>query len=181
MKRVYQGMAIGLGIMFSLFLVARTQYAGAQGGPPPNPGAQGGPPPMPQGHPVDPNAKPGTPGVFMDFKGEAPGHVHHITANDLPDPYATKSSAVFSRPVPRGDMWPQAPAGFKVELWADSLKGDDGKPIAPRTIVTAPNGDFFVAAQNQGEVIAFHTGPDGKMQSMSVFASKLNLPFGLRF
>ena len=81
----------------------------------------------------------------------------------LPDPYATKSSAVFSRPVPRGDMWPQAPAGFKVELWAESLKGDDGKPIAPRTIITAPNGDFFVAAQNQGEVIAFHTGPDGKM------------------
>ena len=136
---------------------------------------------MPPGHPADPNAKQGTPGVFTDFKGEAPGNVHHITAADLPDPWATKSSAVFSRPVPRGDMWPQAPKGFTVELYAESLKGDDGKALSPRTIITAPNGDFFVAAQNQGKVLVFRTGPDGKMQSMSVFASKLNLPFGLAF
>src|ERR1700683_3730072 len=186
MKRFYQGVTIALALALMLFVVSRTEFAGAQDSPAarPSAAAQGGPPPgfvPPPSHAVDPNAKPGTPGVFTDFKGEAPGNVHHITANDLPDPYATKSSAVFSRPGPRGDMWPQAPAGFKVELWADSRKAPDGKPIAPRTIVTAPNGDFFVAAQNQGEVIAFHTGPDGKMQSMSVFASKLNLPFGLAF
>src|SRR5580692_7752271 len=147
MKRFYQSAAIALGLALLLFVVAQRPYARAQGGPP-------APPPPPPGHPVDPNAKPGTPGVFTDFKGEAPGNVHHITATDLPDPYATKSAAVFSRPVPRGDAWPQAPAGFKVDLYADSLKGDDGKPIAPRTIITAPNGDFFIAAQNQGEVIA---------------------------
>jgi glucose/arabinose dehydrogenase len=181
MKRFFQSAAIALGLALLLFVVTQKQYARAQGGPPPNPGAQGGPPPMPQGHPVDPNAKPGTPGVFTDFKGEAPGNVHHITANDIPGPYETLSSAVFSRPVPRGDAWPQAPAGFKVELYADSLKGDDGKPISPRTIITAPNGDLFVAAQNQGEVLVFRTGSDGKMESMQVFASKLNLPFGLAF
>jgi glucose/arabinose dehydrogenase len=184
MKRFYQGLTVSLGMFLVIFVAAHKQVAQAQGAPAAAPapaGGQGNRPPGPPPHPVDPNAKPGTPGVFTDFKGEAPGNVHHITANDLPDPYATKSSAVFSRPVPRGDMWPQAPAGFKVELWAESLKGDDGKPIAPRTIITAPNGDFFIAAQNQGEVIAVHTGPDGKMQSMSVFASKLNLPFGLAF
>jgi glucose/arabinose dehydrogenase len=179
MKRFYQGLAVVLGLLLLLLALSRAEYAGAQGPPPP--AAMQGPPPPPPGPPADPNAKPGTPGVFMDFTSETPGHMHHITANDLPDPYNTKSSAVFSRPVPRGDMWPKAPEGFKVELWADSLKGDDGKAIAPRTIITAPNGDFFVAAQNQGEVLAFRTGPDGKMQSMSVFASKLNLPFGLAF
>ena len=173
MKRISQLAAVLVTLLF-LFFVATHGRAGAQQG-------QGGPPPMPPGHPADPNAKQGTPGVFTDFKSETPGHVHHITAADLPDPYATKSSAVFSRPVPRGDMWPQAPAGFKVELFAESLKGDDGKSISPRTIITAPNGDFFVAAQNQGEVLAFRAGADGKMESMSVYASKLNLPFGLAF
>jgi glucose/arabinose dehydrogenase len=186
MKRSYQGITIALGLILLIFVVSRGEYAGAQDSPAarPSAAAQGGPPPgfvPPPSHAVDPNAKPGTPGVFTDFKGEAPGNMHHITANDLPDPYATKSSAVFSRPVPRGDAWPQAPAGFKVDLYAESLKGDDGKPIAPRTIITAPNGDFFVAAQNQGEVVVFRTGPDGKMGQMQVFASKLNLPFGLAF
>jgi glucose/arabinose dehydrogenase len=185
MKRFYQGAVIALGLVLVLFVVSLTKYAGAQDSAArPSAAAQGGPPPgfvPPPSHAVDPNAKPGTPGVFTDFKGEAPGNVHHITANDLPDPYATKSSAVFSRPVPRGDAWPQAPAGFKVDLYAESLKRDDGKPISPRTIITAPNGDFFVAAQNQGEVVVFRTGPDGKMGQMQVFASKLNLPFGLAF
>ncbi len=169
MKRFYQFTLISLCLVMLFFIVARSERAIA---------AQFVRPPA---HAVDPNAKPGTPGVFTDFKAEAPGNVHHITAADLPDPYATKSAAVFSRPVPRGDAWPQAPKGFKVELYAESLKGDDGKAISPRTIITAPNGDFFVAAQNQGKVLVFHTGPDGKMQSMSEFASKLNLPFGLRF
>jgi glucose/arabinose dehydrogenase len=137
---------------------------------------------MPPGHPVDPNAKPGTPGVFTDFMAETPGHVHHITVADLPDPYATKSSAVFSRPVPRGDMWPQAPTGFKVTLYADVLKTDDGKPLAPRTIITAPNGDLFVAATNRGDVVVFHgMGTDGKYEKMEVFAEGLKLPFGLAF
>ncbi|HXO45268.1 MAG TPA: PQQ-dependent sugar dehydrogenase [Candidatus Cybelea sp.] len=183
MKRFYQGAAIALGLVLVLFVVSRNEYAGAQDSPAASPRPNGPPQGFtpPPSHPVDPNAKPGTPGVFTDFKGEAPGNLHHITANDLPDPYATKSSAVFSRPVPRGDAWPQAPAGFKVDLYAESLKGDDGKPISPRTIITAPNGDFFVAAQNQGEVVVFRTGPDGKMGQMQVFASKLNLPFGLAF
>jgi len=162
MKRLVQSLTVAVVLVLCLFVVSRAQFT-----PPP-------------GHPADPNAKPGNASVFTDFKGEAPGNVHHITAADLPDPWNTKSSAVFSRPVPRGDLWPTAPAGFKVDLYADSLKGDDGKAISPRTIITAPNGDFFVAAQNQGEVLVFRTGPDGKAQ-MSVFASKLNLPFGLAF
>jgi glucose/arabinose dehydrogenase len=170
MRRFYQGLAIATALSLALLFVVTDMERAAR--------AQGGPPPA---HPVDPNANPGTPGVFTDYTAETPGYVHHITAKDLPDPYATKSSAVFSRPVPRGDLWPKAPEGFKVELWAESLKGDDGKPVSPRTIITAPNGDLFAAAQNQGEVLVFHAGPDGKMAQMSVFASKLNLPFGLRF
>ncbi|HEX4001414.1 MAG TPA: sorbosone dehydrogenase family protein [Candidatus Acidoferrales bacterium] len=171
MRRFYQGLAIAtaFGLALLLSIVAGSGRAvHAQFAPPP-------------AHPVDPNAKAGTPGVFQDYTSETPGHMHHITAKDLPDPYATKSSAVFSRPVPRGDMWPKAPEGFKVELWAENLKGDDGKPVSPRTIITAPNGDLFAAAQNQGEILVFRAGPDGKFAQMSVYATKLNLPFGLRF
>ena len=170
MRRFYQGLAIAVALSLALlFVVAGAErVVRAQFAPPPS-------------HPVDPNAKPGTPGVFQDYTSETPGHMHHITVKDLPDPYATKSSAVFSRPIPRGDLWPKAPEGFKVELWAENLKGEDGKGLAPRTIITAPNGDFFVAAQNQGEILVFRPGADGKMAQMSVYASKLNLPFGLRF
>lgn len=171
MRRFYQGLAIAIALSVALLFVVTNLERAAR--------AQGGPPPA--AHPVDPNAKPGTPGVFQDYTSETPGHMHHITAKDLPDPYATKSSAVFSRPIPRGDLWPKAPEGFKVELWAESLKGDDGKPVSPRTIITAPNGDFFAAAQNQGEILVFRAGPDGKMAQMSIFASKLSLPFGLAF
>lgn len=174
MKRLYQVAAVSFSLVLLLFVATRSEYARAQG--------QGGPPPMPQGHPVDPNAKPGTPGVFTDFKGEAPGNVHHITAKDLPDPYATKFSALFSRPVPRGDMWPQAPEGFKVTLYAENLMGDDKKPLAPRTIITAPNGDFFVASTNTGKILVFRgMTADGKAEQMSTFADGLKLPFGIAF
>jgi glucose/arabinose dehydrogenase len=175
MKVFYRAALSVLFISFVLAVVSRRGSAGALGA-----GGQGNRPPAPQGPPMDPNAKPGTPGVFTDFKGEAPGNVHHITAKDLPDPYATKFAAVFSRPVPRGDAWPKAPDGFKVALYADSLKTDDGKPLAPRTIITAPNGDFIVASTNTGKILVFHgMTADGKAEQMTTFADGLKLPFGL--
>ncbi len=165
MKRFYQITLIAVGLAMLLFIVARSERAiGQQFARPPE-------------HPVDPNAKPGTPGVFTDFKGEAPGNVHHITAADLPDPYATKSAAIFSRPVPKpADAWPQAPAGFKVTLYAENLTDP------PRTIITAPNGDFFVASTNKGTILVFHgMTADGKPEKTDEFASGLKLPFGIAF
>jgi glucose/arabinose dehydrogenase len=122
-------------------------------------------------------------GPFIDFHGETPGKVHHITAGDLPAPYATKSSAVFSRPIPRpADAWPQAPEGFKVTLYAENLMGDDQKALPPRTIITAPNGDFFVAATNPGKILVFRgLTPEGKYAQMETFATGLKLPFGIAF
>jgi len=120
---------------------------------------------------------------FTDFRGEMPGKVHHITVADLPAPYATKSAAIFSRPVPRpADAWPQAPQGFKVTLYAENLVGDDKKPLAPRTIIVAPNGDFFVASTNTGKILVFRgLNADGKAEQMETFATGLKLPFGIAF
>lgn len=117
-----------------------------------------------------------TNGVFNDFHQETPGHIHHITVNDLPQPYATKSSAVFSRPVPRpADVWPQAPKGFKVQLYSTDLRG-------PRIIVTAPNGDLFVSETNTGKIMVLRgMTADGKAEQTSEFTSGLRLPFGIAF
>lgn len=118
----------------------------------------------------------GNSSVFVHFRGETPGRIHHITVADLPQPYATKSTAVFSRPVPRpADVWPQAPKGFKVQLYSTDLKG-------PRIIVKAPNGDLFVSETNTGKVMVLHgITADDKAEQTSEFASGLRLPYGIAF
>ena len=115
-------------------------------------------------------------GPFYDARDAQPGKVHKITVSDLPAPYATPSGRMFSRAVPRpADVWPQAPAGFKVELYASDLKG-------PRVIMKAPNGDLFVAQTNAGNIQVFRgVTADGKAQQVSEFASGLRLPFGIAF
>src|ERR1700733_9338554 len=113
---------------------------------------------------------------FTDFHAESPGTVHHITAADLPQPYATKSAAIFTPPIPMpAGAWPQAPAGFKVELYADKLEN-------PRLIQRAPNGDLFVAETYPGRILVLRgITADGKAQQTEVFATGLTLPFGIAF
>jgi len=115
-------------------------------------------------------------GPFTDYRGQQPGKMHRITPADLPAPYATKSSAVFSRPIPRpADAWPQAPPGFKVQLYASDLHG-------PRLIQKAPNGDLFVVECNRGTILVFRgITSEGKYEQTETFATGLRLPFGLAF
>ncbi|MGO8794184.1 MAG: PQQ-dependent sugar dehydrogenase [Candidatus Sulfotelmatobacter sp.] len=120
-------------------------------------------------------APPPTP-PFTDFRYEKPGTFHKITVADLPQPYATKSSSngpdLVARPQ---NVWPVAPAGFKVELYATGLDN-------PRTLHTAPNGDIFLAESEAGRIRVFRglTG-DGKPEQVAVFASGLKGPYGLAF
>jgi glucose/arabinose dehydrogenase len=116
------------------------------------------------------------PGPFTDFRGQRPGAVHHITAKGLPPPGATRSSVNDARLIPRPhDAWPQAPAGFQVQLYADHLAN-------PRLIRTAPNGDVFVAESKANLVRVFRgVGADGKAKQTEVFATGLVQPFGLAF
>lgn len=118
----------------------------------------------------------GVDGPFTDYRGQQPGKVHHIRAKDLPQPYATKSVDNGADLVPRPDKaWPQAPAGFKVELYASGLKN-------PRLIRTAPNGDIFLAESYAGEIKVLRgVEANGKAQQIEVFASGLSKPFGIAF
>jgi len=114
--------------------------------------------------------------AFHGFDGQKPGLVRKITVADLPKPYATEGVSNSPHVVPRpSNAWPQAPAGFKVELFADQLKG-------PREIRRAPNGDMFVAESDAGIIEIFRgITRDGKPEQKSVFATGLRDPFGIAF
>jgi len=78
--------------------------------------------------------------------------------------------------VPRpADAWPQVPAGFKVDLYANGLNG-------PRQIRFAPNGDAFVAESRANQIrILRGRSADGKPQELAVFATGLKQPYGISF
>ena len=62
--------------------------------------------------------------AFLDYRTMKAGTFRKISVADLPQPYATESARNSARIVPRPqDAWPQAPAGFKVDLYADHLEG----------------------------------------------------------
>jgi glucose/arabinose dehydrogenase len=113
---------------------------------------------------------------FTDFRFEEPGKVRKITPQDLPQPFATKSSGNGPQVVPRPEgAWPKVLSGFKVEQYAVGLEN-------PRMIRTAPNGDFFVTEMDPGRVKVFRgIGGDGKPQQTEIFASGLKEPFGIAF
>src|SRR5579871_2906015 len=120
----------------------------------------------------DPPPKP----PFTDFRYEQPGKMRKITVKDLPPPFETPSADngpdVVARPA---NAWPQAPSGFKVELYATGLDN-------PRLIRAAPNGDIFLAESGAGDVRVFRgITKDGKPEQMSVFASGLKRPYGINF
>lgn len=113
---------------------------------------------------------------FTDYRYERPGTLRKITVRDLPQPYATKSAGNPPDVVPRPpDVWPQAMAGFKVELYANGLDN-------PRLMRTAPNGDAFVAETEPGNIKVFRgITKDGKPELTETFANGLNRPFGIAF
>ncbi|MDB5350375.1 MAG: glucose/sorbosone dehydrogenase [Planctomycetota bacterium] len=111
-----------------------------------------------------------------DFSTDAPGVRRKITTADLPEPYETPSASNPSRVVKRPEgAWPKAPDGFKVTEFATELDN-------PRVIVTAPNGDIFVAESGPGRVkVLRDKDGDGKPEETRVFAKGLRQPFGIAF
>jgi len=113
---------------------------------------------------------------FTDFRFEEPGKIRKITPADLPPPYATKSAdnapSVVKRPA---DAWPKTLPGFSVQLYAADLNN-------PRLIVTAPNGDYFVAESDPGDIKVFRgITPDGRPEKVDTFVSGLTRPYGIAF
>jgi glucose/arabinose dehydrogenase len=113
---------------------------------------------------------------FTDYRYEKPGTVRKITVQDLPAPFATKSAQNGPDMVPRPkDAWPKTLPGFTVQLYAKYLDN-------PRWITTAPNGDFFVAEMNGGDIKVFRgITAQGTPEQVSKFASGFDHPYGIAF
>lgn len=111
-----------------------------------------------------------------DWTTDAPGVRRKLTVNDLPPPNASRSVENHPRLVPRPEgAWPRVPDGFSVGLFASNL-------VNPRVIVTAPNGDLFVAESSANRLRVLRDADhDGKPELSEVFADGLNQPFGIAF
>src|SRR3954452_2376863 len=84
--------------------------------------------------------------AFTDAAHQSPGTRRHLTAADLPAPSPQESVDNGPDVVPRpANAWPQAPKGFKVDLYASGLDN-------PRLMRTAPNGDIFLAESQSGKI-----------------------------
>ncbi len=111
-----------------------------------------------------------------DWHGDRPGVQRHITAADLPSPFASPVASHGSAVAdPPDGLLPQVPAGFAVTRFSNGLNG-------PRTLRVAPNGDIFVAETSAGTVKVLRS-PDGATEvfRQSVFATGLEGPFGIAF
>ncbi len=124
---------------------------------------------------ADPELLTGT-AAYGGWRKDRPGLRRKITLDDLPAPLATPSSARAPRIVPRPkDAWPQVPEGFRAELLASGFAG-------PRTIRVAPNGDIFIAETGANQIRVLRASDNGeKPHETSVFASRLDEPFGIAF
>jgi len=114
--------------------------------------------------------------AFTDAAHEAPGIRRHLTAADMPEPHPDESVNNGPTLVPRpANAWPIAPKGFKVDLYYTGLDN-------PRLLMTAPNGDIFLAESQTSKIKVFRgVGADGKPLQVSEYAADLNLPFGIAF
>jgi glucose/arabinose dehydrogenase len=116
--------------------------------------------------------------AFSTTASLKPGEAHKITPQDLPKPGATPSGFT---PGGRGavrppDAMPQAPAGFKVELYVSEGLTN------PRQIRTAPNGDYFVADTSAGDVKIYRgISAAGKPEQSSTYVTGLRGVFGINF
>ena len=114
--------------------------------------------------------------AYGDWTTDAPGVRRRIVVGDMPPPKATRSAANFSRVIARPEgALPKVPPGFRVEEFAGGFN-------EPRIIVTAPNGDIFVAESRGNRIrILRDANGDGKPEVNEVFVDGLNKPFGIAF
>ncbi len=111
-----------------------------------------------------------------NWRLDAPGRVHRISANSLAPPFATPSSRNNSSVVPKpAGATLSVPAGFHVDPFISTLTG-------PRKMLVAPNGDILVSEMRAGRVTVLHpSSDDSRVAGTDVYLQGLKLPFGLAF
>lgn len=114
--------------------------------------------------------------ALTDWHDNAPLVRRRIVRADVPAPFSSDPSDNVARIYPRpAGAWPQAPAGFKVDLFAEKLGN-------PRQMKTAPNGDIFIADSQWGRIRVLRASDGATHAARSeIFATGLKEPFGLAF
>ena len=109
--------------------------------------------------------------AYGDWRTDAPGTRRHLTPQDLPPPFASRSASntpsVMAQPA---GALPRVPPGFTVQRLAAGLEN-------PRMIRVAPNGDVFVAETGAGRIRVLRAGGI----NFEMFATRLERPFGIAF
>jgi glucose/arabinose dehydrogenase len=112
-----------------------------------------------------------------DWTSDAPGVRRRITVKDLPPPSSNVLAINRARVIERPEgAQLQVPPGFKIELYAEGFRD-------PRYLLTAPNGDIFVAESRANQIKVLRDIKDsGKPDVTEIFAERdLNKPFGMAF
>lgn len=111
-----------------------------------------------------------------DWQNAAPGVRHHITAADLPAPYATTSAGNGPQVVRRPAAASLAvPPGFSVAPFVSGLSN-------PRILRVAPNGDIFVAETAENRIRVLRAADGAATPTVNqIYADKLDRPFGIAF
>jgi glucose/arabinose dehydrogenase len=114
-------------------------------------------------------------GAVAALYAGAPERHKAVDPKTLPAPYATKSADNGPKIIPQPDGAAlKVPEGFQVSLYAEGLN-------SARWPAVAPNGDVFCTEGAQNRVITLHDNGDGKPATKTIFASGMNLPFGIAF
>ncbi len=108
------------------------------------------------------------------YADDRPGRHFLLKPSDLPKPYVTPAVANANTNIPRpAGTRPDAPAGFTVGIFADHLDNARG-------LLTAPNGDVFLAERNAGKITLLRDSKGaGTADQRFTFVSGLTKPQGM--
>jgi glucose/arabinose dehydrogenase/cytochrome c2 len=111
-----------------------------------------------------------------NWRLDAPGCPHRISASSMPAAFATPSSRNSSSVVAKpANASLSVPPGFHIDIFSTGLTG-------PRKMLVAPNGDILVTEMRGGRVTVLHPSPDGsRAAGTDVYLQGLKQPFGLAF
>lgn len=140
-------------------------------------GAQGQATPAAQAPAAAPTPPAGTSGLPAEehWSNDQPGRIHHVRMADLPPPFASPSAGNNPKTVPRPQgVLPSVPEKFSVNLWATD-------PDRGRVMARAPNGDIFMSSTTKRLIKVFRSSTGETADTVSVFADKLDRPFGFAF
>jgi glucose/arabinose dehydrogenase len=115
----------------------------------------------------------GSAALLSDWSDDRPGLCRRLLPDGLAQPGRSNSSFSTIVSVPP-NLLPKVPPGFAVRRFHEGAE-------QPRLIRTAPNGDIFVAESRAGQIRVLRTSGICQLGATALFASGLDLPFGIAF